>query len=118
LPLEKAETVTPASAPKPGPNAAAAGSKVIERNVVDLSFVAAPSAARRVLNQVASTSQQLYVIRTLHVRNEKEKGPAREQTTGAATGTATPPPTAAINFIVGNEHIETSARIEMLRLTF
>ena len=113
LALEKAETVTPASKASPAPNTAP---KVLERNVVDLSFTAAPSNARRALNQIASASQQLYLIRTLHVRNEKEKGPAREQT--GATTAATPAASTAINFIVGNEHIETSARIEMLRLAF
>jgi hypothetical protein len=103
---------------------AGAGPKVIERSLVDLTFVAAPSAARKVLNEIASVNQQFYIIRTLHVRNEKEKGPAREQiaaASGSAVGTAATTPTsgnAALNFIVGNEHIETSARIEMLRFTF
>ena len=53
--------------------------------------------------------------------NEKEKGPPREGT-GAGTGTpppgATPPANSALNFIVGNEHIQAAARIEMLRFTF
>ena len=96
------------------------GPKVVERNVIDLAFVSSPSAARKVLNQISSSNQQLYVIRSLHVRNEKEKGPAREGTAvGSAAPAATPPPAnAALNFIVGNEHIETSARIEMLRFNF
>ncbi|MEY2541320.1 MAG: hypothetical protein QOI22_922 [Verrucomicrobiota bacterium] len=109
----KKPTSSPASEPK-----------MIERNIVDLTFVAGPSAARRALNQMASSNQQLFVIRTLHVRNEKERGPPRE---GDAAGTAVttnavaaalPPSNAALNFIVGNEQIETSVRIEMVRLTF
>jgi hypothetical protein len=44
---------------------------VIERNAVELAFVSAPGAARRVLNQVSTTDQQFYIIRTLHVLNEK-----------------------------------------------
>ena len=96
----------------------ASGAKVIERNIVDLTFVASPSAARKVLNQIASANQQLYVIRTLHVRNEKEKGPAREGNAAGAAVATPPPPNAPLNFIVGNEHIETSARIEMLRFIF
>jgi hypothetical protein len=117
LPPGTAAATTPAAKKTAGPS----GAKVIEHNVVDLTFSASPSAARKVLNQIASSNQQLYVIRTLHVRNEKEKGPTREQTTasGGAAAAATPPPAnAALNFIVGNEHIETSARIEMLRTTF
>jgi hypothetical protein len=94
--------------------------KAIERNIVELTFVAAPSAARKILNEIASANQQLYIIRTLHLRNEKEKGPAREQSESAAETAATTPPSgnAALNFIVGNEHIETSVRIEMLRFAF
>lgn len=113
--------VTAAATPAPAKKTTlspARGPKVIERNIVDLTFVASPSAARKVLNEIASANQQLYVIRTLHVRNEKEKGPAREGN-GAGEAVATPPPAnGPLNFIVGNEHIETSARIEMLRFIF
>jgi hypothetical protein len=120
-----------ARAPQEHGKTSAARPKGIERNMVDLTFIAAPSAARKVLNEIAGANQQLYVIRTLHVRNEKEKGPAREQI-AAALGNAAETPlsgattlpgakpagNAALNFIVGNEHIETSARIEMLRFAF
>jgi len=105
--------------------------KTLERSTVDLTFVAPPSAARKVLNEIASVNQQLYLIRTLHVRNEKEKSPTREQgmiaaertaettLSGAATPTGSKPAgNGELNFIVGNEHIETSARIEMLRGVF
>ena len=107
----------PAPAKKTTPSKASAP-KVIERNIVDLRFVASPSAARKVLNQIVSTNQQLYVIRTLHVRNEKEKGPAREGNAAGAAVATLPPANAPLNFIVGNEHVETSARIEMLRFIF
>ena len=98
------------------------GPRFIERGIVDLTFVAAPSVTRRVLNQMASSPQQFYIMRTLHIKNDKDKGPPREQ--AAQPGAvAQPPPAkaasnAALNFIVGNEHIETSARIEMVRFTF
>jgi hypothetical protein len=91
---------------------------VIDRSVVDASFISLPGAARRVLNQVSTTDQQFYIIRTLHVLNEKDKGPPRD---GAAGASATPAPGAAntaLNFIVGNERITTSARIEMVRFAF
>ncbi len=85
----------------------------VERNVVEASYVATPTAARRVLNQIASAKEQFYVVRTLHVLNEKDKGPAKEDT---AAATAPPPPASnsAFNFIVGNERLQTAARIEML----
>jgi hypothetical protein len=127
--LAEERGVTPAATPIPGGKpggAAGAGSKLIERQIVDLTFVAAPSVARKVLNQIASSTQQFYIIRTLHVRtldlhSEKEtaKGPPREQTSEAGRGgKQSDTSKAALKFIVGNERIETSARIEMLRFTF
>jgi hypothetical protein len=109
---------------KPGGTPAA---KLIDRNLVDISFKAAPSAARRVLNDIAASTSQFFIIRTLYVHNEKDKGPSRERT---ASPTPTPIAPAspeqpgqpgagsALNFFVGNEHIEVSATIEMLRFTF
>jgi hypothetical protein len=117
---------TAAASPAARKPAGAANPNVIERNVVDLSFVGAPSAVRKVLNEIGGSSQQFFIIRALHVRNEQEKGPAREQSasagatggraaeTAATTGTAT----GAIKFIVGNEHIQISARVEMVRFAF
>jgi hypothetical protein len=99
---------------------------MFERNVVELTFVSAPGAARKVINQIAGANQEFCIIRLLHVRNEKDKGPAREvaaETTAAAPSIpsspgAKPTPAAALNFIVGNEKIETTAKIEIVRFTF
>ena len=115
---------TTSTARKPG--TALTNPKVIERNIVDLSFVAAPSAARKVFNEIAGSSQQFFIIRTLHVRNEQEKAPTREQSAssgaslsgGAAATATTAAPTSAIKFIVGNEHIQIGIRIEMVRFAF
>jgi hypothetical protein len=128
MPLSEESAVPPAPTPAPtrGQKAAStvvAGSKMLERNVVDLSFKASPSAARKVLNQIASSPAQFYIIRTLSVRNEKDKGPPREKTAQPNPPANEPsapaqPANAALNFIVGDEHIEISARVEMLRFTF
>jgi hypothetical protein len=127
LPEERGTSATPT--PSPGQrvvttakSGAAATAKLIERNIVDISFKAAPGAARKVLNEITSSSGQFFIIRTLYVHNEKEKGPPHERT----ASTPTPNPQAspgqqeagALNFIVGNEHVEVSATIEMLRFTF
>ena len=90
---------------------------LLKRNIVDLTFKATPAAARKVLNEIANSSGQFFIIRTLYVHNEKDKGPPRQRT-GAPTPAESPtqPGAAApLNFIVGNEHIEVSATIEMLR---
>jgi hypothetical protein len=120
-----AATPAPAATGKTG---AAPGPKVFERNVVDLTFVASQPAARKVLNQIASSSQQFYIIRTLYVKNEKDKGPPREgaEPNAAAAGGSTPAPRSsappssggALKFIVGTEHIQAAVKVEMLRFTF
>src|SRR5437870_6762388 len=102
-------------APKPSGPANAAPA-VVERAIVDLTFTASPSAMRKVLNQIASGERQFFIVRTLYVRNQQLKGPDREQT--AATAATTTPPASAIKFIVGNEHVEITARIEMVRFAF
>ena len=122
-------TPKPAAARTPGA-APVTGAKVIERNVVEATFVSTPAAARKILDQIAGANQQFFIIRLLHVRNEKEKGPSRE--VAADANAASPPPAlanspgakpsatpgAALNFIVGNERIETSAKIEIVRFVF
>lgn len=122
-------TASPTSPGARKPSAAVApgkGPKMLERSIVDLTFASAPSAARKVLNQISSSNQQFYIIRLLHVHNQKDKGPPREQPgqqSQAATTPSQPTPgkpatNVALNFIVGNEHLETSIRVELVRFTF
>ena len=130
LPEERGAAPTPTQSPSPGRRVATAkpgGTPVptlIERNIVDVTFKAAPSAARKVLNEIVSSTGQFFIVRTLYVHNEKDKGPPREKMAGPApadSGQATPAQSGAagsLNFIVGNEHVEVSATIEMLRFTF
>jgi hypothetical protein len=122
LSQETAAAATPA-APTPArklPGLANAAPGPVERSIVDLAFTASSSAMRKVLNQIASSDRQFFVVRTLYVRNEQSKGPSREQTaaTGKAAEAAAATSPSAIKFIVGNEHVENTARIEMVRFTF
>ncbi len=102
-----------------------AATNAVERNVVELTFISTPAAARKVINQIAGASQPFCIIRVLHVRNEKDKGPPRDAggETTVSSGPSAPPdakssPAAALNFIVGNEKIETTAQIEIVRFAF
>ncbi len=126
LPEERGALATPT--PPPGQRVVAAAKPggtppLIQRNVVEITFKAPPGAARRVLNEITNSTGQFFIIRTLYVHNEKDKGPPRERT-GARTPTPSPQaspgqsPAGALNFIVGTEHVEVSATIEMLRFTF
>jgi hypothetical protein len=129
---EEHGNATPVSLPNKKPAAMAlAGPRLLERNIVEATFVSTPAAGRKVLNQIAGAKEHLFIIRLLHVRNEKDKGPSRElapDAVGVVVGTPFPSPAGApdakpslataLNFIVGNERIETSARIEIVRFTF
>lgn len=97
---------------------APAGPQLLERSVMEISFVSNPGAARRVLNQIAAVNQQFYITRTLHVLSEKETGPARDGGAVPAAATAASAPNAALNFIVGTERIQTFASVEIVRFTF
>jgi hypothetical protein len=118
-PVTPAQSVAAAASAqrKPPPDTA----KVIERAVVDLAFSASPAALRKVLNQIASFDRQFFIVRTLHVHNEQQKGPSREQSAAATSGKAAANPAtspSAIKFIVGNEHLEAAAAVELVRFVF
>jgi hypothetical protein len=114
LPEEQGAAAVAAS-PIPIGRKQATDPRFLERNVVEATFVSTPAAARRVLNQIAGADRQFFIVRLLQIRNEKDKGPLREAGTDRG---GQPSPVAALNFIVGNERVETSARIEMVRFTF
>ena len=124
LPEERKSSSTPTPSPA-GRTATATKTSTpqptsLHRNIVELTFKATPAAARKVLNEIANSSGQFFIIRTLYVHNEKDKGPPRQRTEPTppqTLQTTSPQPGAAapLNFIVGNEHIEVSATIEMLR---
>lgn len=125
-----APAATPAVAAPRGPQKPPPGPKLVEQRTVEFSISAPPSAARKVINQIAAASDQFFIIRALHVKNQKDKGPPRENA-GATAGNSTNPvpaaatgaaqsatPAAPLNFIVGNEHIDLSARVELVNFTF
>jgi len=108
---------TPRAPSKPSP-----GPKLIEQRTVEFAISASPTAGRRVINQIAAANEQFFIIRAIHVKNQKDKGPARENAgltapipppnpTGAAPAAT---PAGPLNFIVGNEHIDLSARVEIV----
>ncbi len=120
LPEERAvPTPTPAPRGRTTPaKTAEAGLKIVDSTSVDLSFAGSAAATRRVFNQIAATKEQMYIIRTLQVRNQADKGPKRG---GLGEAPAAPVAGAAkagepgISFIVGTEHLNVTARIEILR---
>ncbi|PZR77249.1 MAG: hypothetical protein DLM52_04980 [Chthoniobacterales bacterium] len=125
----------PAASSGPRAGAAPAESKMINRRAVEFSVAGPPSATRKIINGIASANDQFFIARTLHVKNQKEKGPSRETpapgntpapiaTPAANPGAAAPgaspagTPAGAIQFVVGNEHVDLSARVELINFEF
>ena len=117
--IATAAVPTPAATPRTPSKPSA---KLIEERTVEFAISASPTAGRRVINQISAANDQFFIIRAIHVKNQKDKGPSRENAGLAAT---VPPPNPAgaataatpagpLNFIVGNEHIDLSARVELV----
>jgi hypothetical protein len=111
----------PSATPRPGVKPSP-GPKVIDQRTVEFAISASTTAGRRVINQIAAANEQFFIIRAIHVKNQKDKGPPRENAgptapipppnpTGAAPAAT---PAGPLNFIVGNEHINLSARVELV----
>lgn len=101
--------------------------KIVDAAAIDLGFSGSPAALRRVVNQVAAAKDQFYIIRTLVVKNQVDKGPKRGGTEGAylplQTAAVAGPAMAGkkepgITFIVGTEHLDVATRIEIVRFSF
>src|SRR6476646_8303137 len=75
------------SKPLPGP-------KLIEQRTVEFAISASPTAGRRVINQISADNEQFFIIRAIYVKNQKDKGPARETAAGTAAAIPLPTPVA------------------------
>jgi hypothetical protein len=125
-----ASAASPAAAATPprGPQKPPPGPKLVEQRSVEVSLSASPSAGRKAINQISAANDQFFIVRAVYVKNQKDKGPTRETPIGTAATvpavpTAAAPATSAapaatpagpLNFIVGNEHIDLSARVELV----
>jgi hypothetical protein len=128
---EKAtSTATPAKARRSkSPLAINAAPGAVEGNSLEFSFSASPTATRKVLNQIAAAKKELLIIRSLVVKNQVDKGPKRESAREEASapvansprviaGGGRTPAGPAVSFIVGTEHLNISAKVEIANLNF
>jgi hypothetical protein len=120
-----AASPTAAATPPRGPQKPPPGPKLIEQRTVEISLSASPSAGRKAINQISAANDQFFIVRAVYIKNQKDKGPPRENPTGTTVGVPSIPPAGAtpapgstpagpLNFIVGNEHIDLSARVELV----
>jgi hypothetical protein len=123
--VSAAGPATALTPPRAAPQKPPAGSKPIEQRTVEVSLSASPSVGRKVINQISAGNDQFFIIRAVYVKNQKDKGPSRENAAGRvaavpsipAAGASPAPgatPAGPLNFIVGNEHIDLSARVELV----
>ena len=115
---------------------------LVSKYPLEIAFTALPSSFRESLNKIVS-DKELYVIRSLMVKNQVDKGPSRIDPMQAAAGVpagvapAAPTPTGApasgggfdgngvpvpplpdkgpapLRYIVGQERLDVTARIEL-----
>lgn len=125
-PLAQEKSAAPAATPTPpkmrvpNPPPRANAAPAIEGNPLELSFAGSPAATRKVLNGIVAAKEQLFVIRALVVKNQVDKGPKRESAEAAATPAPTTknaPAPGGVNFIVGTEHVNVSAKVEIVSPT-
>ena len=116
---------SPAAAATPPRAAQKPPAKLIDQRTVEVSLSASSSAGRKVINQVSTASDQFFIIRAVYIKNQKDKGPTRENPTGTTASVPSIPavkavpapgatPSGPLNFIVGNEHIDLTARVELV----
>jgi hypothetical protein len=106
---------------RPGapPKVAPGSEKIVDWTTIDLAFSGSPAAVRRAFNQIAAAREQFYVLRTLRIKNQVDKGPPR----GGPEAVSVPvlPPAAgkgngpSISFIVGTEHVDVAAKVEIMK---
>jgi len=106
IPEEGPETRIPAA------NNKAPVNKALIKTPFEISFVAEQGRMRSALNEIVNSKQQFFIIRSIQIKNEKEKGPPRDLPPINVSGTSAP--AQKLQVIVGNEKLIVTVRIEMV----
>ena len=128
LPTERGAKARPESADAPAKGKGDRGAGQMARHAFDLVALMEQSSFTKFLNTIVSaTAPQFYVPRLVVVHNEKEKGPAKGMVTGAPAapspgnpavpGASGSPAGGGSSYIVGEEKIEASLRLEVVDFT-
>jgi len=80
------------------------------KSAFEITFIAEQGRVRSALNSIVNSKKQFYIIRSLIVKNEKEKGPPRAEISGAGSLD----PSQKLQVIAGNEKLIVTARIDMV----
>jgi uncharacterized membrane protein YgcG len=101
----------------PGGGGAAGRQDLVHYASFDITAECKQQRLQPLLNDICGPkAPQFYIIRQLRIRNSQEKGPAKVTPAPDATGTATDKP-ADTRYIVGEENIEATVRIDIADFT-
>jgi hypothetical protein len=90
------------------------GGELVSKFPMDIEFLAKQKNFAEVLNVVVgATAPQFFIPRVVQVKNQRQKGPERGGPPGTSAATAGQP-AAVLGYIVGEEQLEVSLRLEMV----
>lgn len=112
LPEEGVATKTGGGQPRPQ-----SSKPLVSSHPFEVAFVIEQGRLRKFLNDLDSATKQFFIVRNLRIKNQNDKGPARQEAApvGVVGGEQQPgaqPPTR--EYVVGTEKLEVVARIEMI----
>ena len=136
---EEGAAATAAASPGPGAGAKAGGKAgagggkqpLVAKIPFEVEFTADQAKFRKSLNDIVSSKQQFYVVRTLVVSNQSQAGPPRAEptpvggvpepaaappgeATGGATPAASPAPASQLRFVLGTEKVNVGMRLDVV----
>ena len=92
----------------------------VHKSNFEITFTAEQGRVRSALNAIVNSKKQFYIIRSLIIKNEKEKGPLRATASvpgvngPASQGVAPSDSSQKLQVIAGNEKLIVTARIEIV----
>ena len=93
---------------------AAARKQLVSKVPVEITFIGEQGRLRKALDEIVSSSKQFFILRSLAVRNEKERGPARGEMNVQQAGAPGADDTQKLKIIVGTEKLSVTARLEIV----
>lgn len=115
------------TAGKSGPGGAK--QELVSKLPFEVEFTSDQAKLRKSLNDIVSSKQQFYIVRSLVVSNEKQAGPPKAEPTPVGGDVAAPPPTdasgspapaaspspaAQLRFVLGTEKVNVGMRVDVV----
>jgi hypothetical protein len=129
--LAQEGAATAATSPSPVPAAQPAKKPLVSSSSLEVDLLLGQSQLRSILNQLAAETKQMLVVRSLEIKNEKDKGPTLAEATAAPATAGQPvadaataqngvqpaPSAQALRFVVGDEKLLVALKIDIMEFT-